>query len=212
MLPRVVRRLVALVTWNTRDRDMDREMTFHLESITREYVRSGMSEEDAALAARRRFGSVLRLKEQGHDVRSVRVIQDLVRDVRHTARGLRRSPGFAIAVVLTLAVGIGGNTAIFSVVDQLLLRPLPYPDGDDLVTVSEVFATGRSGSVSRELARLATPESDVSGAGGVADSTGRRDADRSGRADAIESADCVRGVLLGARCRPGSRPNAVGRR
>ena len=141
--PRVVRRLVALVMWNARDRDMDREMTFHLESITREYVRSGMSEEDAALAARRRFGSVLRLKEQGHDLRSVRVIQDLVRDVRHMARGLRRSPGFAIAVVLTLAIGIGGNTAIFSVVDQLLLRPLPYPDGDDLVTVSEVFATGR---------------------------------------------------------------------
>ena len=141
--PRIVRRLIALVMWNTRDRDMDREMTFHLESITREYVRSGMAEEDAALAARRRFGSVLRLKEQGHDVRSVRVVQDLVRDVRHMARGLRRSPGFAIAVVLTLAVGIGGNTAIFSVVDQLLLRPLPYRDGDHLVAVSEVVATGR---------------------------------------------------------------------
>jgi hypothetical protein len=84
--PRVVRRLVALVTWNTRDRDMDREMTFHLESIAREYVRSGMSEEDAALAARRRFGSVVRLKEQGHDVRSVRVIEDLVRDARHMRR------------------------------------------------------------------------------------------------------------------------------
>jgi putative ABC transport system permease protein len=140
--PRVVRRLVALVTWNTRDRDMDREMTFHLESIAREYVRSGMSEEDAALAARRRFGSVVRLKEQGHDVRSVRVIEDLVRDARHMGRGLRRSPGFAIAVVLTLAIGIGANTAIFSVVDQLLLRPLPYPDGDELVKVSEVVATG----------------------------------------------------------------------
>ena len=140
--PRVVRRLVALVMWNTRDRDMDREMTFHLESITRDYVRSGMSEEDAALAARRRFGSVLRLKEQGHEVRSARAIQDLVRDVRHTARGLRRSPGFASAIVLTLAVGIGANTAIFSVVDQLLLRPLPYPAGDELVTVSEMSATG----------------------------------------------------------------------
>jgi putative ABC transport system permease protein len=140
--PRIVRRLVALVTRNTRDREIEREMTFHLESIAREYVRSGMSEEEAARAARRRFGSVLRLKEEGHDVRGIRAIEDFIRDVRHTSRSLRRSPGFAVAVMLTLALGIGGNTAIFSVVDQLLLRPLPYPDGDDLVVVSEVSATG----------------------------------------------------------------------
>ena len=71
-----------------------------------------------------------------HDILSARIVEDVVRDVRHMGRGLRRSPGFAIAVVLTLALGIGGNTAIFSVVDQLLLRPLPYPErraaGDDL--------------------------------------------------------------------------------
>src|SRR6185503_7031846 len=65
--------------------------------------------------------------------------EDIVRDVRHMGRGLRRSPGFAIAVVLTLALGIGSNTAIFSVVDQLLLRPLPYPEGEQLVTVYEAF-------------------------------------------------------------------------
>jgi putative ABC transport system permease protein len=67
-----------------------------------------------------------------------RILEDLMRDVRHTARGLGRSPGFAIAVVLTLALGIGGNTAIFSVVDQLLLRPLPYPNGEQLLTINEV--------------------------------------------------------------------------
>jgi putative ABC transport system permease protein len=98
-----------------------------------------MSEAEAERAARRRFGSVLRLKEQGHDVRRARVIEDVVRDVRHMGRGLRRSPGFAITVLLTLALGIGGNTAIFSVVDQLLLRPLPYPDGDQLLMVYESF-------------------------------------------------------------------------
>jgi len=64
-------------------------------------------------------------------------VEDLLRDIRHVSRGLRRTPGFAIAVVLTLALGIGGNTAIFSVVDQVLLRPLPYPNGDELVTVYE---------------------------------------------------------------------------
>jgi putative ABC transport system permease protein len=118
---------------------MDREMAFHVESIAREYVRSGMSELDAERAARKRFGSMIRLKEQGHDIRSAHIVEDIVRDVRHTGRGLRRSPGFAIAVILTLALGIGGNTAIFSVVDQLLLRPLPYPQGDQLLRIYERF-------------------------------------------------------------------------
>src|SRR5947207_1359971 len=111
--PRMFRRLIALFTWTARDHDMDQEMAFHLDALTREYVRSGMSEADAERAARRRFGSVIRLKEQGHDVRSGHLVEDIVRDVRHSGRGFRRSPGFAIAVVLTLALGIGGNTAIF---------------------------------------------------------------------------------------------------
>jgi putative ABC transport system permease protein len=119
---------------------MDQEMAFHVESLTREYVRSGLSEAEAERAARRRFGSMIRLKEQGHDVRSARIVEDLVRDVRHTGRGLRRTPGFAVAVIVTLALGIGGNTAIFSVVDQLLLRPLPYPEGDQLLRIYESFS------------------------------------------------------------------------
>jgi putative ABC transport system permease protein len=139
--PRFFRRLTGLFTWDARDRDMDQEMAFHVESMTREYVRSGMSEAEAERAARRRFGSVTRLKEQGHDVRSARVVENVVRDVRHMSRGLRRSPGFATAVILTLAIGIGGNTAIFSVVDQLLLRPLPYPKGDQLLTIYESFGS-----------------------------------------------------------------------
>jgi predicted permease len=69
-------------------------------------------------------------------------LDDLLRDVRHTVRGLRRTPGFAVAVVLTLALGVGGNTAIFSVVDQVLLRPLPYPEGERLVRIYERNLTG----------------------------------------------------------------------
>src|SRR5262245_14245983 len=67
----------------------------------------------------------------------MRAAEEVTRDVRHAARGLWRSPGFSLAVILTLALGIGGNTAVFSIVDQLLLRPLPYPDGDQLVIVEE---------------------------------------------------------------------------
>jgi putative ABC transport system permease protein len=135
--PRVIRRLLALFRWNARDRDMEREMAFHVE-LARDYARDGLSNVDAQRAARRQFGNLTRLKERGHDERTMPAAEDIVRDVRYAARGLWRSPGFSFVVIVTLALGIGGNTAVFSVVDQLLLRPLPYPDGDQLVIVDEL--------------------------------------------------------------------------
>jgi predicted permease len=138
-LPRPLRRIVAFLTWSARDREMDREMAFHIESIKGELIESGMADEAADRTAHRRFGRIRQLKEEGHDIRSARILDDLSRDVRHMARGLRKSPVFTITVVLTLGLAIGGNTAIFSIVDQLLLRPLPYPAGDRLVTVYETF-------------------------------------------------------------------------
>ena len=140
--PRVIRRVLALFRWSSRDDDMEREMAFHVDALARDYARGGMSDADAQRAARRQFGNQTRLKERGHDERTTHVVEDVTRDVKHGARGLWRSPGFSLAVTLTLALGIGGNTAIFSVVDQLLLRPLPYPDGDQLVMVEE--STNRS--------------------------------------------------------------------
>ena len=131
-----------------RDDEMSREMAFHIDSKTDELVRAGMTEADARLEARRRFGSVLKQKEQGHEIRAGRFADNVMRDTRHMARGLRRSPGFTLAVVLTLALGIGANTAIFSVVDQLLLRPLPYPDGENLVMVYEARNSNSHNSVS----------------------------------------------------------------
>src|SRR4051812_8918263 len=98
--PRLFRRRFAVFTWGSRDDDMAREMAFHLDAMTREYVRGGMAEDEAREAARRRFGSVLRLKEKGHDVRSVLAVEDIMRDVRHMGRGLRKNLGFTIAVVL----------------------------------------------------------------------------------------------------------------
>jgi putative ABC transport system permease protein len=127
---------------------MEREMAFHLDSLARDYARDGLSDVDAQRAARRQFGNLTRLKERGHDERTMRLLEDVTRDVRHGFRGLGRSPGFSLAVILMLALGIGGNTAIFSVVDQLLLRPLPYPDGDQLVMVSESFGPDSRADVS----------------------------------------------------------------
>jgi putative ABC transport system permease protein len=135
--PLFIRRVVALFRWRSRDRDMEREMAFHVDALARDYARDGLRDVDAQRAARRQFGNLTRLKERGHDERTMRLVEDVTRDVRHAARGLWRSPGFSLAVILTLALGIGGNTAVFSVVDQLLLRPLPYPDGDQLVVVEE---------------------------------------------------------------------------
>src|SRR5437762_6176715 len=135
--PLFIRRVLALFRWRSRDRDMEREMAFHVDSLARDYARDGMSDVEAQRAARRQFGNLTRLKERGHDERTMRLVEDVTRDVRHAARRLWRGPGFSLSVILTLALGIGGNTAIFSVVDQLLLRPLPYPDGDQLVIVEE---------------------------------------------------------------------------
>ena len=132
----------------TRDREMSDEMQFHIESKTRELMDTGMSDADARLEARRRFGSVLKQKETGHEIKAGRMFENIMRDARFMGRGLRRSPGFTLAVVLTLALCIGANTAIFSIVDQLLLRPLPYPEGDNLVMVYEARSSNSHNSVS----------------------------------------------------------------
>lgn len=132
-------RLTSRLSWRSRDAEMDAEMAFHIDAITDELIGSGMHPRDAARAARKRFGSARRFKEQGHDLAIARFVDALVRDGRHVLRGFRRQPGFAVAVVLTLALGLGGNTAIFSLVDRVWLRPLPYPQPEQLARVYETF-------------------------------------------------------------------------
>ena len=92
-----------------RDDDMSREMAFHIDSTVRELVQGGMSEREARFEARRRFGSVLKQKEAGHEIRVGRMLEDILRDARFMSRGLRRSLGFTTAVVLTIALGIGAK-------------------------------------------------------------------------------------------------------
>jgi predicted permease len=132
--PRLLRRILAVFRWNAQDTEMDQEMAFHIDAISREYVRSGMSEADAARAARKRFGNVRRHKEAGHDTRSGH-LDELVQDMKSGLRQLTGAPTFAVVAAITLALGIGVNAAVFAVVKSALLDALPYTDADRLVRV-----------------------------------------------------------------------------
>ena len=113
------------------ERDMDREMAFHLDMATRRNMARGMPHDAAERAARLSFGSMEATREAAREAQRARVAENVATDVRFAFRGLRRSPTFALATTLTMALGIAASTAIFSVVDAVLLRPLPIPDPED---------------------------------------------------------------------------------
>ncbi len=119
------------------DSEMEAEMRSHIELRTRERIESGMNPDEARFAALRQFGWTESIKEECRDRRGARWLENLIRDLRYGSRQLGKSPGFTIVAVLTLALGIGANTAIFGVINGVLLRPLAYHNPGRLVVVSQ---------------------------------------------------------------------------
>src|SRR5436190_10482263 len=131
-----IRRLCGTLTKNRRDREMEEELRSHLEMAAEDFEKRGGSTEEASRAARIQFGGTTQALEAMRDQRGLPWLEDLRLDIRHALRSLRHSPVFTVVALVTLALGIGANTAIFSVLNGVILRSLSYPKAAQLMSVS----------------------------------------------------------------------------
>ena len=140
MLSDIRYRLRALFSRTSVERELDAELRFHVEREAEKHERHGLSREAAVRRARLDFGGVEQMKEASRDMRGTARLESIARDLRYAVRSLRSRPAFTLTVIATLALGIGANTAIFTLVDALVLRPLPVAHPDQLVIVSDPAA------------------------------------------------------------------------
>src|SRR5262245_54438971 len=138
-----VARLIALFQRRRLDRELADEIAAHLEMAVDDNRARGLSPEEARRVAMTAFGGVLQTEEAYRDRQGFPLLESRWQDVKYAVRSLRRSPGFAAIAVLTLALGIAATASIFSVVQTLLIRPLPFPDADRLVAVFATSPTAR---------------------------------------------------------------------
>ncbi|HET9423738.1 MAG TPA: ABC transporter permease, partial [Gemmatimonadaceae bacterium] len=143
--------LTRLLRRDALERELDREMQFHLDAAVADHVRAGMSRDDAVRRARIDFGGPEQIKEATRDSRGTRWVEDFLHDCRFALRGMRRSPGFAIAAILTIAIGVGANTAVWSIMDALMRRALPIENPQELRAIKRVGIDNGSYLVSHPL-------------------------------------------------------------
>lgn len=151
---RLLARLLALLRRDRLERELDDEIIAHLELAERDARARGLDPVAARREAMREFGGLDQMKEHHRDDRSVRWIEHLVTDVRYGLAGLRREPLFAIIAISVLALGIGANTAMFSIVDGVLLKPLPFPDPDRIVRMWETPPNGVNSTTAQNFVEI----------------------------------------------------------
>ena len=136
LMGRFRRRLRFLLSHSERQRLLWEEMEFHIESMAEDFVAQGMSESEARAAARRKFGNMTQKSEEARGTWMLRWRSDLVQDLSYAFRGMRRDAGFTVFMILIAGLGIGASSTVFSVVNALLLRPLPFRDPGRLVWIA----------------------------------------------------------------------------
>ena len=148
MLRVLFSRLLGMIHHRRMDQDCDDEINMHLEMLRDRFVAQGMSPEEAHFAARRQFGGVTQMKNDLRGMRTLPALEVNIRDFRHAWRQLARAKGFTAAAALTLALGIGASTAVFAVLDAVVLRPLPFTEPHRLISFCTADAHGSPSQLS----------------------------------------------------------------